>query len=91
VAGTDQGWAELSSNERSVGRASYDSFWGSIDSATVSDVTDTGDGRSVEATVRYRWSSGRVVEERQRLYLVPSGDSFLIDDEHVLSSRTLSP
>ena len=40
---------------------------------------------------RYHWSSGRVVEERQRLYLVPSGDSFLIDDEDVLSSRTLSP
>ncbi len=90
VAGTDEGWAKLGSDERSVGRASYDRFWGTIDSASVSDVSNGGDGDTVEATIRYRYSDGRVVEERQRLSLVTAGDGFLIDEDDVLSSRTLS-
>ena len=90
VAGTDAGWAMLGSNEQAQGRASYDSFWGAVESATVSDVTQGGEPDSVEATIRYRWSNGRVVEERQRLDLVRSGTSLLIDNDDVLSSRTLS-
>jgi hypothetical protein len=90
VAGTDAGWAQLGSDEKSVGRASYDRFWNTIDSASVSDVTDIGQGDTVEATIRYHYSDGRVVEERQRLTLVRSGDGFLIDQDDVLSSRTLS-
>ncbi len=93
VAGTDAGWAMLGPGEKAGGRGSYDSFWGPIDSATVSNVTDAGRSSSsaaVDATIRYHWSDGRVVEERQRLHLVRSGDRYLIDDDEVLSSRTLT-
>jgi eukaryotic-like serine/threonine-protein kinase len=96
VAGTDAGWAQLGSHEQSVGRASYDRFWGAIDSARVSDVTASGGsggsgaGDTVEATVRYHYADGRVVVERQRLDLVRLNGRYLIDNDDVLSSHTVS-
>jgi hypothetical protein len=93
VAGTDAGWAKLGPGEKAGGRASYDRFWGAIDSATVSNVTDAPGGAdpdAVDATIRYAWSDGRVVVERQRLSLARSGDGLLVDGDDVLSSRTVS-
>jgi len=72
-----------------VGRASYDGFWRSIESAQVSDVTAGSSADSVEATILYRYASGRIVQERQRLQLIRSGGSYLINDDTVLTSRTL--
>jgi hypothetical protein len=87
--GTDAAWAQLGPREKSVGRASYNRFWGSIDAATVSDVRRGSDPNTVEVTVRYEYQSGKVVEERQRLDLVKDGDGYLIDNDDVLSSRTV--
>jgi len=85
----DAGWAMLGPNERSVGRASYDRFWGSIDSVDVGRIKARGD--QVELELTYHYSDGRVVAERQRLQLVKGEDgSYLIDDDTVLSSRTVS-
>jgi serine/threonine protein kinase len=89
--GTDAGWAQLGPREQRVGRSSYDGFWRTIESAQVSDVAAGASPNSVEATIRYRYASGRVVEERQRLELVRSGGRYLIDDDTVLSSRTVHP
>jgi hypothetical protein len=90
AAGTDAGWAQLGPDEQKVGRASYDGFWRSVDSASVSDVTAGPTADSVVATVRYAYATGRVVVERQRLQLLRSGSGYLINDDTVLSSRTVS-
>jgi hypothetical protein len=90
AAGTDAGWAQLGPDERKVGRSSYDGFWRSMASASVSHVTAGPTADTVEATVRYTYTSGRVVVERQRLQLLPSGGRYLINDDTTLSSRTVS-
>ncbi|MGA8994252.1 MAG: hypothetical protein WB441_08085, partial [Nocardioidaceae bacterium] len=88
--GTDAGWAQLGPAEKSVGRASYDRFWGAIAAADVSDVAAGDSSDTVEATIRYRYENGRVVVERQRLRLIRADGDYLIDDDEVLSSRTVS-
>jgi eukaryotic-like serine/threonine-protein kinase len=88
--GGDEAWAQLGPREKQVGRSSFNGFWRTIDSAQVGDVTAGDTPDTVEATIRYRYADGRVVEERQRLQLIESGGDYLIDDDTVLSSRTLS-
>ncbi len=79
--GTDEGWALLTpSYQAQVGRSSYDGFWRTISSVSVSNVTDAG-GDAVEATLAYTKGSGGTTTERHRIELVPSGDGYLIDGD----------
>jgi serine/threonine protein kinase len=67
--------------EASGGFGSYSGFWGSIRSATPSDVTaDPGD-MTVSYRVDYVKSNGEQVTEDHTLQLVPDGASYLIDDQ----------
>ena len=76
--GTDKAWAELTpSYQRSIGRGSFDGFWRTISSVTVSDVVPAG-GSSVEATLTYHTTDGRKSTERHRITLVRSGNGYLI-------------
>jgi eukaryotic-like serine/threonine-protein kinase len=88
---TTAGWTQLSPGMRqSVGRGSYEQFWGSIDSVRTGDVTPVPGRPAVEVELTYSFSDGRVVTERQRLTLERSGDRYRIVDDTVLSSRTVS-
>jgi hypothetical protein len=86
---TANGWSKLAGSMRSVGRAEYERFWGSIDSVDATEVTSAGPS-AVDLVLTYHFSDGRVVRERQRLQLERSGDRYLIADDQVLSSQTIS-
>jgi serine/threonine protein kinase len=88
--GSDEAWAQLGPREKQVGRSSFNGFWRTIESAQVRDVVAGDAADTVEATIRYRYANGKVVEERQRLELIRSGGEYLIDDDTVLSSRTVN-
>jgi serine/threonine protein kinase len=87
---TDAGWQRLSEDMQSVGRSSYEDFWGSIDAVRASDISSLPGQPAVELTLTYTFSDGRVVTERQRVFLERTGSGYLIDDDQVLSSRTVS-
>ncbi|MGZ4436773.1 MAG: protein kinase domain-containing protein [Nocardioidaceae bacterium] len=82
----DAGWAMLGPHEQSVGRSSYDDFWGSKRDVTVSHIDAVPGSRTVDATITYTWNDGRTTVERQRLELVRGGGGWLIDNDTVLSS-----
>ena len=85
----DTGWTLLGPHEKSVGRASYDQFWGSMASVDVSHIVTSPGSRSADITLTYHYKDGRVVEERQRVTLVRAADGHSrIDNDQVLSSRT---
>ncbi len=89
-ADTSTGWTMLAPSEQSVGRAAYESFWGSIASVDASNLDPVGPG-AVDLTLTYHFHDGRVVVERQRLSLTRSTTGgYLITDDQVLSSRTIS-
>jgi hypothetical protein len=79
--GTDAAWAMLTPGyQDQVTRGSYDGFWRTISSVSVSNVTDAGGG-AVEATLAYTKTDGGTSTERHRLELVRSGGGFLIDGD----------
>jgi serine/threonine protein kinase len=79
--GTDAAWAMLTPGYQGQHpRSSYDGFWRTISSVSVSNVTDAGNG-AVEATLAYTKASGGTTTERHRIVLVPSGGSYLIDGD----------
>jgi len=77
----DAGWAMLSPDYQSeTGRSSYDGFWSGLESADASGFSPVRGEDAVDLTVSYVYDDGRTVEERQRVYLVPSDDGgWLID------------
>lgn len=85
----DAGWQQLAPEmQAEVGRDSFDGFWGQIAEVDASSV-QTGGG-VLDATVTYTYESGRVVRQQNRYQLDRSGGEYLIADEEVLSSRTVS-
>jgi len=82
---TDEAWPLLTASYQrttSGGRASYDRFWGQVDSVSVSKV-DATPPSGVEATVTYRRSSGTSVE-RTSFRLVRDDGVLKIDGSTVL-------
>jgi serine/threonine protein kinase len=87
---TNAGWAELAPSEQSVGRASYERWWGSIDEVDASAISPRGPS-AADITLTYHFSDGRVVRERQHLDLDRThAGRYLIARDTTLSSRTLS-
>jgi serine/threonine protein kinase len=81
--GTDAGWAQLTpSYQAQIGRGSYNGFWRTIRSVSVSNVQSTGS--SAEADLTYRSTSGSVQTERHRLGLVRSGGGYLISSDQAI-------
>jgi serine/threonine protein kinase len=85
----DAGWSKLAPSMQSVGRSSYEEFWGSISSVRASGATAVPGTDAVEVNLTYTFRDGRVVAERQRLVLQQIGGEYLIADDQVLSSRTV--
>jgi serine/threonine protein kinase len=85
----DAGWQLLSPQmQAEVGRDSFTSFWGQmadVDAASFETQEDV-----VDATVTYTYESGRVVRQRNQYELLRTADGYLIDDETVISSTTVS-
>jgi serine/threonine protein kinase len=88
---TGIGWTRLApSMRRSVGRGSYESFWGSVDAVQTSGTTAVRGEQAVLTTITYHMADGRVVQERHRIALQRVGGRYLIADDQLLSSRTVS-
>ncbi|MGZ5415974.1 MAG: serine/threonine-protein kinase [Nocardioides sp.] len=78
----DTGWSMLGPRMRSVGRDSYESWWGTVETVSVSRITPNPGGGSADVTLRYVMKDGRVSVERQRIDLVRSGDGdYLINGD----------
>jgi serine/threonine protein kinase len=78
----DTGWSMLGPGMRSVGRDSYESWWGSVRTVSVSRITPNPAQGSADVTLRYVMKDGRVSVERQRIDLVRSDDGgYLINGD----------
>lgn len=88
-ANTDAGWNSLAPSMQAQGRGAYEDWWGSIDSVDLASA-DARSGNQVDIVLTYYFKDGRVIKETQRLTLDRSGDRYLIADDEVLSSRTVS-
>jgi serine/threonine protein kinase len=87
---TDTGWQRLApSMQAEVGRADYEEWWGSIDAVELERAA-AGEGQQVDVVLTYYFDDGRATQETQRLTLEQSGGRYLIADDAVLSSRTVS-
>ncbi|MFT4165539.1 MAG: protein kinase [Microlunatus sp.] len=83
---TDAAWERLTPayQSKTGGRKSYDSFWNSIDSVSVTSVKGTG-ATSVEAAITYVAKSGDATSsERRSFTLVKDGDVLKIDQSAVV-------
>jgi hypothetical protein len=80
--GSAAAWSQLGPAEQAQGRASYNRFWRGIRSVGVSDVAPVDGASSVDVTLTYETTDGRVSTERQRLDLIRSSDGgFLINGD----------
>ncbi len=87
---TDAGWARLTPSFQSGtarDREYYNSFWGGVERVVATDVTGIPPD-SVQATITYYFTDGRVSVERTAYRLVRDGGVLKIDSSSVLSSQT---
>jgi serine/threonine protein kinase len=88
---TDAGWERLSpSMQANVGRDNYEAWWNSVESVDLQQTDALEGSRQVDIVITYNLKDGRAKQERQRLTLDRSAGSYLIADDEVLSSRTVS-
>jgi hypothetical protein len=62
------------------GRASYDNFWGSVESVDVSNVVAVDD-QTVQYQITYNFSDRDDSSEVKQLTLQPNNDSYLITSD----------
>jgi serine/threonine protein kinase len=85
-------WDRLTANyqqNHAGGFSGYQTFWNSVRRVTVSDISAVSatQGDSVDATVGYFFTDGRVIEERTRFGLVEQAGQWKIGSSAVLSSQ----
>jgi eukaryotic-like serine/threonine-protein kinase len=85
-------WDRLTPNyqqNHAGGFSGYQTFWNSVRRVTVSDISAVSatHGDSVDATIGYFFTDGRVIEERTRFGLVEQAGQWKIDSSSVLSSQ----
>ncbi|MDQ4084616.1 MAG: serine/threonine protein kinase [Actinomycetota bacterium] len=85
-ADTRKGFTLLGPSLRSQGFGSYDRFWDSIESVSVSNLDADPASRSVRATVVFVTKDGRTSTEQHEFGLVPdgTGEGLLIDTDTVV-------
>jgi hypothetical protein len=77
----DAGWAMLApSMQANVGRASYDGFWSTIQSVSLSSV-DAVDASTVRYRITYTFFSGKTSVENKQLTLARKGSSYVITSD----------
>ena len=86
---TDAGWERLAPSMQAQGRDGYEQWWGSVQSVDLQSA-DAVDDRQVDIVLTYYFDDGSAKQETQRLSMQRSGDRYLIADDEVLSSRTVS-
>jgi serine/threonine protein kinase len=81
--GSDQAWAMLGPGEQAQGRDSYLGFWRTIKSVDVTDVHARSGSDTVDVTLTYRTTDGRVSTEhkRERLSTTEGGGYLLESDD----------
>lgn len=87
---TDTGWTRLAPRMQAVGRGPYEDFWAGVSSVRTDRVAAEAGSTAVEVSLTYTFDNGRVVAEDQLITLQRSGGEYLIADDQVLSSRTVS-
>jgi hypothetical protein len=88
-ANTDRGWDLLTPQYRrqhSLNKHDYQSFWASIAQVSVSNATGTAPN-TVQATINYTFTDGRVAHELTRYGLVNDDGTWKIDSTTVLNSN----
>ncbi len=77
----DAGWSMLApSMQATVGRGSYDGFWHTIKSVSLSSV-DAVDATTVRYRITYTFFSGKTSTENKQLTLARGGSSYLITSD----------
>jgi serine/threonine protein kinase len=89
-ANTDAGWQRLAPSMKAQGRGGYEDWWGSIRSVDLQQVDAVDGQQQVDIVLTYYFEDGRATQETQRLTLEESRGGYLIADDAVLSSRTVS-
>jgi hypothetical protein len=80
--GSDEAWEMLGPSLQEQGRESYDGFWRSIESVEVTSAEAREGSDTVEVTLTYRGTDGRVSTERKREGLIRSDDGgYLLDTD----------
>ncbi|HEX6878573.1 MAG TPA: protein kinase [Nocardioidaceae bacterium] len=88
---TDAGWQRLSpAMQDRVGRGGYEQWWDSVDSVDLQQAQAVESQRQVEVVLTYYMKDGSAKQQSERISLVRANGSYLIDDDDVLSSRTVS-
>ena len=84
-SGTRSAWAALSPGFRAKigGYGNYRGFWSTISSVSVRSTTAVGAG-TVDISLTYRSTDGRVSSEVRRIYLERAGDAYLITGDAVV-------
>ena len=78
---TDAAWDRLTKRfqeKGAKGRDTFDSYWASVDSVSVSDAVSTGP-KDAEATIHYVYDDGRRVSERTAFHFKDEGGELKID------------
>jgi hypothetical protein len=86
---TDSGWQMLAPSMRAQGRGSYEAFWADVASVELHSAESAGSNQ-VLIELTYRFTDGSASRERQRLTLQQQGGDYLIAEDEVLSSRSVS-
>ncbi len=87
---TDTGWSMLAPSMQAQGRDAYESWWDSIQSVDLQQAHAVGGQSKVEIVLTYYFKDGSAKQETQQLTMQDSRDGYLIADDEVLSSRTVS-
>ncbi len=87
---TDAGWKRLAPSMKAQGRGGYEDWWSSIESVDLASADAVDGQRQVDIVLTYYFKDGSAKEEKQRLTLEQSGGRYLIADDEVLSSRSVS-
>jgi hypothetical protein len=87
---TGTAWDRLAPAMQAQGRAAYDDWWASIDSVDLHSAQAVEGQPQVQVDLTYRFADGRATRETQVLTLEESDRGYLIADDEVLSSRTVS-
>ncbi|HLN78213.1 MAG TPA: protein kinase [Nocardioidaceae bacterium] len=87
---TDAGWSMLAPSMQAQGRDSYDSWWSKVDSVDLQAAKAVPGQEQVNIELTYRFKDGSAKQETQRLTMQDSDNGYLIADDQVLASRTVS-
>lgn len=87
---TDAGWSMLAPSMQAQGRDSYDSWWSKVDSVDLQAAKAVPGQEQVNIELTYRFKDGSAKQETQRLTMQESDRGYLIADDEVLASRTVS-